>query len=319
MAEIQNSFFYDGNQQYGESELGIVFDTCFRSGVRVDDNDTLCYKVTAGTGNVVVDPGEALVGGRWRYDASSQTLATTAPATYNRLDRVVIRTDYANKKTEIVIKQGAEASSPTAPDLQRDSSLYEISLATIQVTLQNAVTVISDDRTSDKLCGVVRPRYNTQLNQMISDFESYIADVKSSFAAWFAQQQSSKGWRQIFIQDDEPGSAEATAGALWFDTSAGNMGLVLRVADATGKFTGNYTFYNSTDLILDYQVHEKDNDWTGVKENGEVAGTVHQARRIEAIRVGYHKKFNLAPEHQEEKSAYNAYDHPLHQISSDGR
>jgi hypothetical protein len=74
MAEIQNSFFYDGNQQYGESELGIVFDTCFRSGVRVDDNDTLCYKVTAGTGNVVVDPGEALVGGRWCFRPSSRSV-----------------------------------------------------------------------------------------------------------------------------------------------------------------------------------------------------------------------------------------------------
>lgn len=313
MATIQNSFFYDGNQQYGEDELGVVFDTCFRSGVRVDDNGTMCYKVTAGSGSVTVDPGEALVGGRWRYDASAQTLTVTAPTTYNRRDRVVIRTDYANKLTSVVIKQGTAASSPSAPGLQRDSSIYEISLATIQITPAGAVTIVSDDRTNENLCGVVRPRYNTQLNQMIKDFQSYINTVKTQFEAWFAQQQASKGWRQVFIQDEEPGSAEVTAGALWFDTSPGNRGVILRVADAEGSFLNHaYNFFNYSQIVLDYRVHEKNNGWTNVVEAPEIAGTTGQSRRIEAIQLGVHRKYMKAPAHHDDASDYMTGDRSLH-------
>lgn len=313
MAEIQNSFFYDGNQQYGEDELGVVFDTCFRSGVRVDDNGTLCYKVSAGSGAVSVEPGEALVGGRWRYDASSQTLKITAAASNKRRDRVVIRTDYANKQTIVTIKQGTASSNPQAPSLQRDSSIYEISLATIQVTPAGAVTIVSDDRTNESLCGVVRPRYNTQLNQMIRDFQSYINTVKAQFESWFAQQQAAKGWRQVFIQDEEPGPEEVTAGALWFDSSPGNRGLILRVADAEGSFLNSgYNFFNYSDIIIDYRVHEKNNGWTDVVESCSVAGTTGQSRRIEAIQIGSHRRYFKAPAHHDDAGDYITADRPLH-------
>lgn len=206
---IQKSFFWDGEQEYGQEELQQVLNSFMTSGVAVKDGGTLDFAVTAGTGKVNIAPGRALCNGVWRYEPESFSLAVATPASYPRIDRVVVRGDFTQRVTEIAIKQGAEASSPQPPALQRDADKYEISLAQVKITTAGAITV-TDERYDTNVCGAIRARG-------MSEFDTYFESIKLAFKQWFEQQQGT-GWRNVFIQSGEP--TDPAAGSVFVQTGS---------------------------------------------------------------------------------------------------
>ena len=204
---VQKSFFWDGEQEYGQEELQQVLNSFMTSGVAVQDDGTLDFAVTAGTGKVNISPGRALCNGVWRYEPEAISLAVATPTSYPRIDRVVVRGDFTQRVTEIAIKQGAEASSPQPPALQRDADKYEISLAQVKITTAGAITV-TDERYDTNVCGAIRARG-------MSEFDTYFESIKLAFKQWFEQQQGT-GWRNVFIQSGEP--TEPTAGSVFVQT-----------------------------------------------------------------------------------------------------
>lgn len=121
-----------------------------------------CFQVVAGEGmNLTVMPGFGIVKGRFAYDDQSFTVTLeNAPTAYKRIDRVVLRANYPERKCEIVVKTGTPAATPVAPELLQPSAgdYYELSLALININSNQSVITqssITDTRYDSSQCGVV--------------------------------------------------------------------------------------------------------------------------------------------------------------------
>lgn len=196
--------FFDGDELYGQDEFNRYFDNLYRSGVSLDDTETMTLPVTGGTGSVSVGVGFAILRGFFYYNSSALSLTIPTPTTLPRIDRIVIRLNVTGKTVMAAVKSGTEASSPAPPALQRDNNIFELSLAQVRVTTAGAITV-TDERPLESVCGAIRPKNLTEYQDMIATFQT-------QWQAWFTSQQS-KGWRNIYIQTDQPSAPEV--GSIW--------------------------------------------------------------------------------------------------------
>lgn len=108
--------------------------------------------------NVKVNLGRVFVRGRYFevYSAQEVVTITAAHATLSRIDRIVVRLSYTARTITLAAKAGTPAASPTAPALQRDTSIWELSLAQVAVgpAVVSIVTGnITDERDNATVCG----------------------------------------------------------------------------------------------------------------------------------------------------------------------
>ncbi len=106
-----------------------------------------------------------------------------ADGVLSRIDRVVLRLDYLDRKIKPMLKKGNYASSPVAKSLQRDADAYEIALADVYV--KNGVisimqSNITDLRLSKELCGIV--------HGVIQQADT--TEIFRQFQAWFNEQKN---------------------------------------------------------------------------------------------------------------------------------
>lgn len=203
---MQNSGFFNGDTEYGQEEFNRYFNNLYENGVSIDDSGGMTLGVTGGTGGITIAPGFAIVGGFYYYNDSNLSLPVTPDANYNRIDRLVLRLSVLSGPIEAIVKKGSAGSTPAAPSLQRDNYVYEISLAQLTVA-PNGVVTVNDERFDASVCGAIRPRNLTEYKDMVAKFQRQFED-------WFNSQQA-KGWRNIFIQDTQPGTGEAVTGSIW--------------------------------------------------------------------------------------------------------
>lgn len=196
--------FFDGDELYGQDEFNRYFDNLYRSGVSLDDTEAMTLPVTGGAGSVSVGVGFAILRGFFYYNPSSLPLTIPTPTTLPRIDRIVIRLNVTGKTVTAAVKSGTEASNPVPPALQRDNNIFELSLAQVRVTTAGAITV-TDERPLEDVCGAIRPKNLTEYDDMIATFQA-------QWQTWFTSQQS-KGWRNIYIQTDQPSAPEG--GSIW--------------------------------------------------------------------------------------------------------
>lgn len=191
----------------------LLFAKLVSNGVLADPGD--CFQVLAAEGlTISVRPGFGLIQGAFAYDeaAAAFTLAT-APQQYARVDRVVLRANYANRCCEIVVKTGDVAANPVPPELLQPASgdYYELSLATIYVAA-NATAVtqssITDTRGDSSVCGYITQLidhldtsvFSAQLNAFYEEYrkkanadladgirrrDADIESFQSIFTTWF--------------------------------------------------------------------------------------------------------------------------------------
>lgn len=191
----------------------LLFAKLISNGVLADPGD--CFQVLASEGlTISVRPGFGLIQGAFAYDeaAAAFTLAT-APQQYARVDRVVLRANYANRCCEIVVKTGDVAANPVPPELLQPASgdYYELSLATIYVAA-NATAVtqssITDTRGDSSVCGYITQLidhldtsvFSAQLNAFFEEYrkkanadladgirrrDADIESFQSTFTTWF--------------------------------------------------------------------------------------------------------------------------------------
>lgn len=121
-----------------------------------------CFKIIAGGNGLGIErmPGFGMVKGHLCYDNESDTMMLTAPQTYSRIDRVIMRLNLLDRMVEIIIKQGDEAEKPKPPELIRPSAgdFFELCLA--EITLMPKQTTITqssikDTRANSALCGFI--------------------------------------------------------------------------------------------------------------------------------------------------------------------
>ncbi len=196
--------FFNGDQEYGQDEFNRYFDNIYESGVSVNSDNTMTLEVTSTSTGVKVSTGFSIIKGFYLYNDSEKSITITKDSNYDRIDRVVLRLNLSDSKVSIELKQGTAASSPTAPSLQRDNLIYELSLGQIYVPKTGGF-VVTDERFRTELCGAIRPKNLSEFNQMIIGLEKQFDD-------WFNSQQS-KGWRNVYIQSEKP--TDSVSGSIW--------------------------------------------------------------------------------------------------------
>ena len=198
------SGFFDGDTEYGQAEFNRYFAYIYESGVSVDDDGTVQYKVGIENGKIIVNEGFAILKGFYGYNNAPIELNVTETLNAQRIDRVVLRANLLSGPVEVLIKEGSEEN---APQLQRDNDIYEISLARV-VIYKNEIVEVNDERADNEVCGLIRPKN-------LVEYQEFLKLCRSRFETWFAEQQSN-GWRNIFIQSSRP--ENAAEGGVWIKT-----------------------------------------------------------------------------------------------------
>ena len=76
-----------------------------------------------------------------------------------RTDRIVLRYDKAENKSELVVKTGTPGSAAAAPDVVQTELVYELGLYTVLVAAGSTVVkvaVVTDTRLNEQVCGLMR-------------------------------------------------------------------------------------------------------------------------------------------------------------------
>ena len=142
MAEFSR---FNAATPYSDTLFAETFSTVHLDGV---DGSTLnSLAVTATTGlTVSIDTGIAWVQGRWYQNTAALTLtAGPADGLNPRYDRVVLRwTTGSPGAIVLAILKGTAASSPTLPALTHTVSVWEIPIATLNITAGLATIVAAN-------------------------------------------------------------------------------------------------------------------------------------------------------------------------------
>ena len=179
---------YDANGVPDRAYLAEDFARYFAKfiGTGVYPNPATGLQVVAVDNNmqIRIKKGDAYILGRDFENTDDYIIQlNVADGVLSRIDRVVLRLDYLDRKIKPVVKKGQFASSPSAPALQRDTDAYEIALADIYV--RNGIikinqSDITDTRLNSNICGIV--------HGTISQVDT--TEIFRQFQAWFNEQKN---------------------------------------------------------------------------------------------------------------------------------
>ena len=212
MAE-KHALFYNsenGDRVYDVSDFEDWIKKFFTSGTFIGE-----MQVTAAGGmKVHVAMGYINIEGKIRnFDEEIELDVTTAHATYNRIDNIVVERRDADRDFFVKVVTGSATDTPTPPARVYANGVYQMVLAQVQVTA-GATEInqadITDTRADSELCGFVAAtvdqidfsqiqaqydafmaNYRVAVQEDFEDYEDsiaqYEADEKALFEAWFEE------------------------------------------------------------------------------------------------------------------------------------
>lgn len=142
----QSSFPFE-NIDTTETQYSKLFRTLNRGVNGTPDGGEL--EVAAGTGLAVdVAAGEAMVRGHFYISTATESLSlTTADATNDRIDTIVLELDPTANSIVLAVVDGTPAGSPVAPTLtQTDAGIFQFPLANVLVPATAGVPSTITDR-----------------------------------------------------------------------------------------------------------------------------------------------------------------------------
>lgn len=193
---IKYGFFNSVNKdrQYDANDFNYGLRKLISNGVFAEPGNNL--QVMAGSGmNIVIKKGEARLDWKWFISDADEILTIAASdVSLNRIDRIVIRLDFTARTINFAIKKGAGATNPTAPDIERTSSVFELGLALINIPKQTTTitqSLITDTRLDAGVCGVVTGLIDqvdttTLFNQYQTAFQEDRTFNNTAFNTWFS-------------------------------------------------------------------------------------------------------------------------------------
>lgn len=235
------------------------------SGLSVSANNNMT--VTVGTGGAHIE-------GALYYNSAPIALSVeAADAALNRIDRVVLQfnTSVSVRSVRALIRTGTAATNPVAPELRRESNLYEIALADVYVGKGKASisqSAITDQRLNSALCGFVVAavpasvdttglfdQYQAALNEWL---ETVAAALDETLAGNLQNQITVLGTRLTAeegkIQDVEHGGTGATTEAEAREAlgikSCGTYDILPVAKGGTGKTTATEALKNLGGMSL---------------------------------------------------------------------
>lgn len=191
----------NGNPLYDRAEDAEFFAKYFSSfiGNGVYPNPSSNFQVEISDGmHIKVNQGLAFVEGYFAWEETERTLAVQAAhASYDRIDRVVLRLNFSNRNIDLYIVKGTPTSSPVPPTLERPISgegggIYELSLAELFIA-KNSTSIpqhrITDTRADTEVCGLVSgvvhqvdtstlyKQYQDSLNEFLDTVQSALDET----------------------------------------------------------------------------------------------------------------------------------------------
>ena len=186
MAEttLQHAFFYNsenGDRVYDADSFSEWLRKFFTTGVFAGE-----LQVLAGEGmQVSVQPGYCNINGKVKNWPQATLLdVTTANATYDRIDTVVVERNDSDRDFTVKVIKGSATDTPTPKVPVREDAVYQLVLA--QIYVKAGVTEvtqadITDTRTDTDLCGMVAGTVKEMnFNQFQSQFDSYFENYKKA-------------------------------------------------------------------------------------------------------------------------------------------
>ncbi|MBB5325205.1 hypothetical protein HNQ34_002305 [Anoxybacillus tepidamans] len=187
MAEI-SKFFNSAPgdpRTYQASDFADYFGSVLSTGLLHTDNiPALEVKCDGNDLRTYVTPGKAIMQGYLYENTSNLYLEHALPeATYDRIDRIVLRLDKRNQSRFIraFVKQGTPSENPVPPELQRDDFIYELSLAQIRVRANTSTlnpADLIDERLDENLCGLVHSLISIPTSQFQAEWDAFMASVQ---------------------------------------------------------------------------------------------------------------------------------------------
>ena len=230
------------SRSYSSDVIATILAKYFCNGVFA--SPTTCLQVVqADDMTVTVKAGAANINGRQFYEETDRVLTVqAASATLDRIDTVVLRLNLAQTALtiDLYIVQGTAAATPTAPELTRNATVWELGLANLFIS-KGCTTVtqerITDTRLDTERCGIVVPTigtFNTTAlyTQIQSDLASFKANQEASFTSWSEEQQDAFDTWFSALETELSGDVAAM--------------LTNRVTALEGKAIGVYTHTRST-------------------------------------------------------------------------
>ncbi len=147
--------------RYDEQDYKRPFTKLFTNGILGINSTNL--QVTADENmSIKIKPGYAMIDG-YNLEVVGEDVPITiedADGVYNRIDRIVLRLDYVNRKMQLKCLAGEPTENPVAPEKVRtDGTTYDLSLATISVeagVTEITQVDITDHRYINAECGKIR-------------------------------------------------------------------------------------------------------------------------------------------------------------------
>ena len=183
----------DGDRKYNADDISNFFLKLISDGVFATPADAMQVQEVSGM-TVKVSAGWGFIKCKWINNDSDLYLTLDEPdIVLDRKDRIVMRLNKDTRLIEIAVKKGtpAEAAYTTPPELQRDESIWELSLAYINVepdAKNRGIRQmdIGDERPYEHLCGWVTGRIQeidtTNLfAQYDNAFWSFFHAIKETF------------------------------------------------------------------------------------------------------------------------------------------
>lgn len=201
--------FFNGDAEYGQEEFCRYFDNIYESGIAVNDDGTMNYPITIGSGKVSVGLGFSILKGFFHYNDSAAEFPLSADANLPKIYRIILSLNIAQSKTTLVARSGNAASTPQPPELVRTNAIYELSLGQYRVEPSGSISRVKDERSDVTVCGALRPK-------SLSEYDAAMKEYNRRFEEWFAQQQGT-GWRNIYIQETQPEGA--VSGSIWIQST----------------------------------------------------------------------------------------------------
>lgn len=189
------------------SDFADYFGSVLSSGLISNKNEPVGLQVTVNSGTLTTNVaiGKAIIKGYSYENTQPITLTHGIPEqTMDRIDRVVLRWNLRNSARfiKVFVKEGVSATTPIPPTLQRDTNVYELSLAKVTIRKNSASIVVSDivdERANEELCGIVQSLITVPTSvfqqQFTAWFNGVSGDMEQEVSDWQAtQQQAFNDW-----------------------------------------------------------------------------------------------------------------------------
>lgn len=207
----ESGFFasINGDRKYKSDLIATFFSKLFTNGVfnnelQVQANDDMTVTLKSGT---------AFINGYFYNNPVNKVINITLSDTeQSRIDSIVLRFSKENRQIIADVIEGSYADNPIAPELTRNSNIYELRLCNISVNKQaDSITtsMIEDCRFNSTDCGQVI----SAVQQL--DTTEIFAQYQAAFEALFEQMEgilSEDAAGQLLVEINEIKSEMITLG-----------------------------------------------------------------------------------------------------------